>query len=139
MLQAVAAVSDALDDFYATLSEEQKTQFEAVGPSWDNPAIGLIAVRSSPAGVPPPLTGPSLRLLYSTSALTALRRSRLGMTFTTASLPSQTVSRSVDLFGRHYPDLRWSGLVRVTDCQKQYVIPTSHPSVFGVNGQSENA
>ena len=32
MLQAVTAVSDALDDFYATLSEEQKTQFEAVGP-----------------------------------------------------------------------------------------------------------
>jgi LTXXQ motif family protein len=32
MLQAVKLVSDALDDFYATLSEEQKAQFEAIGP-----------------------------------------------------------------------------------------------------------
>jgi LTXXQ motif family protein len=32
MLQAVSQVSDALDDFYATLSEEQKAQFEAIGP-----------------------------------------------------------------------------------------------------------
>jgi hypothetical protein len=32
MLQAVSAVSDALDDFYATLGDEQKTQFEAIGP-----------------------------------------------------------------------------------------------------------
>jgi len=32
MLQAVSQVNDALDDFYATLSEEQKAQFEAIGP-----------------------------------------------------------------------------------------------------------
>ena len=33
MLQAVKLVSSALDDFYATLSDEQKAQFEAIGPS----------------------------------------------------------------------------------------------------------
>ncbi|OAF11944.1 hypothetical protein AYJ54_07315 [Bradyrhizobium centrolobii] len=32
MLQAVKGVSDALDDFEADLSDEQKTQFEAMGP-----------------------------------------------------------------------------------------------------------
>jgi hypothetical protein len=32
MLQAVKGVSDALDDFYFNLSDEQKTQFEAIGP-----------------------------------------------------------------------------------------------------------
>jgi ABC-type transporter MlaC component len=33
MLQAVKLVSSALADFYATLSDEQKAQFEAIGPS----------------------------------------------------------------------------------------------------------
>jgi len=32
MLQAVKSVRAALDDFYATLSDEQKAQFEAIGP-----------------------------------------------------------------------------------------------------------
>jgi hypothetical protein len=32
MLQAVKLVSSVLDDFYATLSDEQKAQFEAIGP-----------------------------------------------------------------------------------------------------------
>jgi hypothetical protein len=32
MLQAVKLVSAALEDFYATLSDEQKAQFEAIGP-----------------------------------------------------------------------------------------------------------
>jgi hypothetical protein len=32
MLQAVKLVRSALDDFYATLSDEQKAQFEAIGP-----------------------------------------------------------------------------------------------------------
>jgi hypothetical protein len=32
MLQAVNLVSDALADFYDTLTDEQKTQFEAIGP-----------------------------------------------------------------------------------------------------------
>ena len=32
MLQAVKLVSDVLEDFYATLSDEQKAQFEAIGP-----------------------------------------------------------------------------------------------------------
>jgi hypothetical protein len=32
MLQAVKLVSSALEDFYATLSDEQKAQFEAIGP-----------------------------------------------------------------------------------------------------------
>ena len=32
MLQAVKLVRPALEDFYATLSDEQKAQFEAIGP-----------------------------------------------------------------------------------------------------------
>jgi hypothetical protein len=32
MLQAVKLVRTSLDDFYATLSDEQKAQFEAIGP-----------------------------------------------------------------------------------------------------------
>jgi hypothetical protein len=32
MLQAVKMVSAALNDFYATLSDEQKAKFEAIGP-----------------------------------------------------------------------------------------------------------
>ena len=32
MLQAVKTVRSALDDFYGTLSDEQKAQFEAIGP-----------------------------------------------------------------------------------------------------------
>ena len=32
MLQAVKMVSAALNDFYATLSDEQKARFEAIGP-----------------------------------------------------------------------------------------------------------
>ena len=32
MLQAVKQVRAALEDFYATLSDEQKAQFEAIGP-----------------------------------------------------------------------------------------------------------
>ena len=32
MLQAVKLVRSALDDFYGTLSDEQKAQFEAIGP-----------------------------------------------------------------------------------------------------------
>ena len=32
MLQAIKSVRAALDDFYATLSDEQKAQFEAIGP-----------------------------------------------------------------------------------------------------------
>ena len=32
MLQAVTLVRPALDDFYATLSDEQKPQSEAIGP-----------------------------------------------------------------------------------------------------------
>ena len=32
MLQSVKLVRSALDDFYATLNDEQKAQFEAIGP-----------------------------------------------------------------------------------------------------------
>lgn len=32
MLQAVKSVRAALEEFYATLSDEQKAQFEAIGP-----------------------------------------------------------------------------------------------------------
>jgi hypothetical protein len=31
-LEAVTPVGEALEDLYATLSEEQKAQFEAIGP-----------------------------------------------------------------------------------------------------------
>ena len=37
MLQAVKLVRSALDDFYATLSDEQKAQFEAIGPRRTTP------------------------------------------------------------------------------------------------------
>jgi LTXXQ motif family protein len=33
MLQAVESVKSALDDFYAELTDEQKAQFESIGPS----------------------------------------------------------------------------------------------------------
>ena len=33
MLQALKLVRPALEDFYATLSDEQKAQFEAIGPN----------------------------------------------------------------------------------------------------------
>jgi hypothetical protein len=32
MLEAVKSVRAALEDFYATLTDEQKAQFEAIGP-----------------------------------------------------------------------------------------------------------
>jgi hypothetical protein len=32
MLEAVKLVGGALDDFYTTLSDQQKAQFEAIGP-----------------------------------------------------------------------------------------------------------
>ena len=32
MQQAVRLVGDALEDFYATLGDEQKARFEAIGP-----------------------------------------------------------------------------------------------------------
>ena len=32
MLEAVKSVGSALEDFYVTLSDEQKAQFEAIGP-----------------------------------------------------------------------------------------------------------
>jgi hypothetical protein len=35
MLRAVKLVRSALEDFYATLSDEQKFQFEALGPRRD--------------------------------------------------------------------------------------------------------
>jgi LTXXQ motif family protein len=34
MLQAFKLVQPALEDFYAMLSDEQKAQFEAIGPKW---------------------------------------------------------------------------------------------------------
>ena len=43
MLQAVKLVSSALDDFYGTLSDEQKANFDAIGPQLtpqsDQPAV----------------------------------------------------------------------------------------------------
>jgi LTXXQ motif family protein len=35
MLQAVETVKSALDDVYAQLSDEQKAQFESIGPARD--------------------------------------------------------------------------------------------------------
>ena len=49
MLQAVKTVRAALDDFYATLTDEQKAQFEAIGPrrtaSADRPAVAQTHIR----------------------------------------------------------------------------------------------
>jgi LTXXQ motif family protein len=48
MLQAVKNVRTALDDFYGRLSDEQKAQFEAIGP-------GRSAVSHQSSGAPIPV------------------------------------------------------------------------------------
>ena len=49
MLQAVKSVRAALDDFYGKLSDEQKAQFEAIGPARTAPSPdGPAAPTSSP-------------------------------------------------------------------------------------------
>jgi hypothetical protein len=40
MLQAVKSVRAALEDFYRKLSDEQKAQFEAIGPARAGPSSG---------------------------------------------------------------------------------------------------
>jgi LTXXQ motif family protein len=55
MLQAVKTVRTALDDFYGKLDDEQKAQFEAIGPrrsaSSDQPAIVQTQYRRHHASV----------------------------------------------------------------------------------------
>jgi hypothetical protein len=55
MLQAVKTVRTALDDFYGTLSDEQKAQFEAIGPrrttSSDQPATAQTHYRRHHASI----------------------------------------------------------------------------------------
>jgi hypothetical protein len=60
MLRAVKTVRAALDDFYGKLSDEQKAQFEAIGPgrsvgqpnASDQPAPTRTHVRRHRAGIP---------------------------------------------------------------------------------------
>jgi hypothetical protein len=49
MLQAVETVKPALDDFYAQLSDEQKAQFESIGPSRNAQASASTADEPAPA------------------------------------------------------------------------------------------
>ena len=59
MLQAVKTVRAALDDFYGKLNDEQKAQFEAIGPRrtalsdqpTDQPAVAQGHVRHHRHGV----------------------------------------------------------------------------------------
>jgi hypothetical protein len=55
MLQAVKTVRAALDDFYAKLSDEQKAQFEAIGPrrsaSSDQPTAARTHARRHHVGI----------------------------------------------------------------------------------------
>jgi hypothetical protein len=43
MLQAVKTVRTALEDFYGKLTDEQKAQFEAIGPARTAAALGTAA------------------------------------------------------------------------------------------------
>ena len=52
MLQAVKMVSSALNDFYGTLSDEQKAQFEAIGPQRTTQLESLEVARSVGIGRP---------------------------------------------------------------------------------------
>jgi hypothetical protein len=49
MLQAVETVKSALDDFYAELSDEQKAQFESIGPARDVQASTSTSDETAPA------------------------------------------------------------------------------------------
>jgi hypothetical protein len=56
MLQAVKMVGSALNDFYGTLSDEQKAQFEAIGPQrtsqLETPDVAPTTVRRHRSGIP---------------------------------------------------------------------------------------
>jgi hypothetical protein len=56
MLQAVTMVSSALNDFYGTLSDEQKAQFEAIGPQrtsqLETPDVAPTTVRRHQRDIP---------------------------------------------------------------------------------------
>ena len=52
MLQAVKTVRPALDDFYGKLTDEQKAQFEAIGP-------GRTTTASTESGASEPTTAPT--------------------------------------------------------------------------------
>jgi hypothetical protein len=49
MLQAVETVKSALDDFYAQLSDEQKAQFESIGPARDVQASASTSDEPAPS------------------------------------------------------------------------------------------
>jgi LTXXQ motif family protein len=49
MLQAVETVKSAVDDFYAELSDEQKAQFESIGPARDVQASASTPDETAPA------------------------------------------------------------------------------------------
>jgi LTXXQ motif family protein len=58
MLQAIKMVSSALNDFYGPLSDEQKAQFEAIGPQrtsqLETPDVAPTTVRRHRRGMPGP-------------------------------------------------------------------------------------
>jgi hypothetical protein len=51
MLQAVKLVRASLDDFYGKLNDEQKAQFEAIGPGRSGPADAQARIRRHRAGL----------------------------------------------------------------------------------------
>jgi hypothetical protein len=65
MLQAVKMVSSALNDFYGTLSDEQKTRFEAIGPQRTTQLEALEVAPSNARRRGPPSAEQVIRRLMS--------------------------------------------------------------------------
>jgi hypothetical protein len=64
-LQAVKMVSSALNDFYGTLSDEQKTRFEAIGPQRTTQLEALEVAPSNARRRGPPSAEQVIRRLMS--------------------------------------------------------------------------
>ena len=77
MLQAVKMVSAALNDFYGTLSDEQKARFEAIGPQRTAQAETLEVAPTEAPQVPAPPSQP--RANHSALAGTVVKRPPLGI------------------------------------------------------------
>jgi hypothetical protein len=67
MLSSVKAVSVSLNDFYGTLSDEQKAKFEAIGPIADNEAEAEVEAEPDVASAP-------VRRVYARPAIPAIIR-----------------------------------------------------------------
>lgn len=68
MLQAVETVKSALDDFYGQLSDEQKAQFESIGPARD------VQASTSTSDEPAPSSRRRYHHRYHASAIGMIRR-----------------------------------------------------------------